>query len=185
MISNKPELASIDSSNAQQSVTSSKQQILIFLFKIDLGKDESEEAKAVKKILISLGFSKPPPNVSSTEIWSKIESKCREILSKLPKSYLGLPLLNAMLNNDQWKKLMHINQALNDDFQMRRELLLTRLDVTIQSFKWADRLKQKNQEIAALYQQKRKELSFRPSVKLYHILAARDGKAFNHNIKSF
>lgn len=71
---------------------------------------------------------------------------------------------------------MQINQILCDDFRLRRELLLTRLDVTIQSFKWADRLKKNNNEIADLYQQRRKELSVKQSVKIYDILAARDGK---------
>ena len=70
---------------------------------------------------------------------------------------------------------MQINQMLSEDFRMRRELLLTRLDVTVQSFKWADRLKRNNNEISALYQQRRKELSIKPNVKLFHILAARDG----------
>lgn len=81
-----------------------------------------------------------------------------------------------MLSDEQWAKLTEINQTLCDDFQMRRELLLTRLDVTIQSFKWADRLKKNNQEITSLYQQKRKELSIRPTIKPYYVLAARDGK---------
>ena len=62
-----------------------------------------------------------------------------------------------------------------DDFQLRRELLLTRLDVTIQSFKWADRLKKKNNEIADLYNQRRKQLSIKQTVKIYDVLAARDG----------
>jgi protein FAM98B len=88
---------------------------------------------------------------------------------------MGKPLFNSMLNDDQWKKLMQINQALCDDFQMRRELLLTRLDVTVQSFKWADRLKQSNQDIANIYQQKRKALSVGPSIKIFQILSARDG----------
>jgi hypothetical protein len=129
----------------------------------------------MNKILISLGFSKPPATATVSEIWSKIEAKCKELISKLPKGYMGKPLFTTMLNNLQWKQLMYINQTLHDDFQMRRELLLTRIDVTVQSFKWADRLKSKNAEIATIYQQKRKELSFRPSVKLYYILAARDG----------
>jgi protein FAM98B len=89
---------------------------------------------------------------------------------------LGSPLLNALLSNEQWKKLMEINQILCDDFKLRRELLLTRLDVTIQSFKWADRLKKNNNEITDLYHQRRKELSVKQNVKIYDILAARDGK---------
>jgi protein FAM98B len=80
-----------------------------------------------------------------------------------------------MLSEDQWKKLMEINQLLCEDFQMRRELLLTRLDVTVQSFKWADRLKSSNQEIATIYQIQRRQLSSKPGVKLFMLLSARDG----------
>lgn len=136
--------------------------------------NESEEARALVSILKSLCFPKPPPTVSITEIWSKIENKLKNLLSQLPKGYLGSPLLNALLSNEQWKKLMEINQILCDDFKLRRELLLTRLDVTIQSFKWADRLKKNNNEITDLYHQRRKELSVKQNVKIYDILAARD-----------
>jgi len=96
------------------------------------------------------------------------------LLSHLPANYLGNPLLNSELTQEQWEKLNHINQALCNDFQMRRELLLTRLDVTIQSFKWADRLKQSNTEISNMYQKKRTELSVKQPVKLANILSARD-----------
>ena len=92
---------------------------------------------------------------------------------------MGSPLLNALLDDSQWEKLVQINQTLSDDFQMRRELLLTRLDVTVQSFKWADRLKKNNTEIATIYQQKRKEFSVIQNVKIYYVLAARDGENLN------
>ena len=80
--------------------------------------------------------------------------------------------------------MAHINQALCDDFQMRRELLLTRLDVTVQSFKWAERLKKSNAEIASIYQARRKELSVRQTVKVYYVLAARDGNQANGAVLS-
>jgi protein FAM98B len=80
-----------------------------------------------------------------------------------------------LLNDEQWHKLMEINRFMSDDFQMRRELLLTRLDVTIQSFKWADRLKECNNEISNIYNQKRKELQPKQTIKIYEIIAARDG----------
>jgi hypothetical protein len=100
--------------------------------------------------------------------------KCKELLSQLPANYLGNSLLNSELTPEQWEKLNHINQALCSDFQMRRELLLTRLDVTIQSFKWADRLKQSNTEISNMYQKKRAELPVKQPIKLANILSARD-----------
>ena len=124
---------------------------------------------------MSLGFPKPPSNVTIKEIWSKIESQLIKVLSELPKDYLAQPLLTENLTDKQWEQLMQINQTLANDFQMRRELLLTRLDVTIQSFKWSDIMKKNNNEIANLYQKFRKELSVRPGTKIYQILSARDG----------
>jgi protein FAM98B len=126
-------------------------------------------------MLLTLGFPKPPVNITPTEVWAKVEVRLKELLAKVPKEYLGQPLLKAHLTDDQWHKLMEINRVISDDFQMRRDLLLTRLDVTIQSFKWADRLKSSSGEISNLYNQKRKELSSKQSVKMYEIIAARDG----------
>jgi protein FAM98B len=45
------------------------------------------------------------------------------------------------MSENQWNQIHRINQILFDDYKTRRELLLKRLDVTVQSFKWADRLK--------------------------------------------
>ncbi len=78
MISNKPELS--NEIQTQHSVLSFSKYTTFNLASsfniIQLNfKDESEEIKALKKILITLGFSKPPPNVTATEIWSKIEAK--------------------------------------------------------------------------------------------------------------
>lgn len=108
----------------------------------------------------------------------KFNSKCSQLLSMLPKVYLGKPLLTKMLNQEQWKLLMEINSSLCDDFQMRRELLLTRLDVTVQSFKWADRLKDSSQEIGQIYREKRKKLQAKPNVKLYMLVGTKDGDDF-------
>ena len=97
-------------------------------------------------------------------------------MADLPKDHLGKPLLKISLSEEQWNQLAEINKILCEDFQMRRELLMTRLDVTIQSFKWADRLKKNNNEITNLYQERRKQLSIKQNVKLSDLLAARDGK---------
>lgn len=45
------------------------------------------------------------------------------------------------MSETQWNQVYKINKILYDEYKTRRELLLKRLDVTIQSFKWADRLK--------------------------------------------
>jgi len=135
---------------------------------------ETEETKALKTITTTLGLFKPPAGLTAQQLWQKIESQLVSVLSKLPSDYLAKPLLIADLSADQWTQLMHINQFLTDDFQMRRELLLTRLDVTVQSFKWAESMKKSNNEITSIYQKYRKDLPVRPNVKLFKILSARD-----------
>ncbi len=64
-----------------------------------------------------------------------------EILKSLSPNYLGRPLIQMNMSEKQWNQIHRINQILFDDYKTRRELLLKRLDVTVQSFKWAERLK--------------------------------------------
>jgi hypothetical protein len=73
----------------------------------------------------------------------KVYNKVNELLKSLSPNYLGQSLLRINMSENQWNQIHKINQILYEDYKMRRELLLKRLDVTIQSFKWADRLKVK------------------------------------------
>jgi hypothetical protein len=56
---------------------------------------------------------------------------------------LGQSLIRTNMSENQWNQIHKVNQILYEDYKIRRELLLKRLDVTIQSFKWAERLKVK------------------------------------------
>lgn len=47
---------------------------------------------------------------------------------------------------------------LDSEYDLRREMLITRLDVTIQSFQWSDAAKSKSNTIAECYLCKRQEL---------------------------
>lgn len=71
----------------------------------------------------------------------KVYGKVSDLLKSLPPNYLGRALLRTNMSEIQWKQIYRINQILYDEYKTRRELLLKRLDVTVQSFKWADRLK--------------------------------------------
>ena len=130
----------------------------------------------MKGLLIALGFGKPPASITWPQIWVKVEATIKDLLSKLPQNHLGKPMLNTSLSAKQWSTLAKINRLLNDDFKLRREMLVKRLDVTIQSFKWADRLKSKNDEIARLFDNKRKEFTVNQTINFSDLLAARDGK---------
>jgi len=54
--------------------------------------------------------------------------------AKLPKGYPGMPLLKVYLTEDQWRKLDQLHAELFRDYKLRRDMLLTRLDVTVLSF---------------------------------------------------
>lgn len=51
-----------------------------------------------------------------------------------------------------------LQKELDAEYDLRRKMLITRLDVTIQSFQWADAAKNKSSTIAECYANKRDEL---------------------------
>lgn len=61
-------------------------------------------------------------------------------MSQYPEQ-AGKPLLKARLSDKQWAQVLAINEVLSEEYRIRREMLLKRLDVTIQSFKWSDKAK--------------------------------------------
>lgn len=54
---------------------------------------------------------------------------------------MSKPLLKAKLSEKQWESVELINTALQQEYNIRRDMILKRLDVTIQSFKWSDKIK--------------------------------------------
>lgn len=58
-----------------------------------------------------------------------------------PKEKVGELLFTGCLTEKQWFQLDDLYREMYQEYKTRRNLLLTRLDVTIKSFLWADRLK--------------------------------------------
>lgn len=81
-----------------------------------------------------LGFSKPPSDISAKQLFNKMGVKIQEILSTAPKGYPGSPLLKSSLTEQQWSQIHQLLGELIKDYKLRREMLLTRLDVTVLSF---------------------------------------------------
>lgn len=95
----------------------------------------------MKALLIALGFGRPPDGITAKDICLKVYGKVSDLLKSLSSNYLGRSLIRTNMSEIQWKQIYRINQILYEEYKTRRELLLKRLDVTVQSFKWADRLK--------------------------------------------
>lgn len=95
---------------------------------------ETPTAEKLKSALMTLGFSKPPADISAQQVFNKMIMKIKEILSTVPKGYPGPPLLKTVLTEEQWCLLHQLLLELNKDYKLRRDMLLTRLDVTVLSF---------------------------------------------------
>uniref|UniRef100_K1RG19 Protein FAM98A n=1 Tax=Magallana gigas TaxID=29159 RepID=K1RG19_MAGGI len=145
--------------------------------------NESDIAKHLKIMLIALGFPKPPANINSFQLFSRVETKVNEFMSKNP-GVISKPLLKARLSDKQWEQIMKINDSLVREYTTRREMILKRLDVTIQSFMWSEAAKKRENEIAAVYQPVRKLLKASCDLSVADILSAREDLTYVHKTSS-
>ncbi|CAD5115842.1 DgyrCDS4780 [Dimorphilus gyrociliatus] len=136
--------------------------------------NENELAGILKKMLINLQFNKPPPNVTISQIFMKIESKIKELTEKYGSKNFTKGVLKSRLSSKQLETAALINSALKQDYSTRREMLIKRFDVTVQSFRWSERAKAKENEIQQVYQPVRAKLRAQSSIDIEHILAARE-----------
>lgn len=97
----------------------------------------------------------------------------KEILKTVPSELLGKPLFIGKLSDKQWHTLGDIQSELHKEYCIRRELLLKRLDVTIQSFQWSESAKNNENEIIKKFNSHRSKMVVEPDITLADLLAAR------------
>ena len=68
-----------------------------------------------------------------------------------------------------------MNKKMEDEYYIRRQMLLKRADVTIQSLKWSDKTKGKEEALEDVFKNQRLPLKDRSHVSLAQVLAARQG----------
>ncbi|XP_044269345.1 protein FAM98A isoform X1 [Tribolium madens] len=142
--------------------------------KFELKLQETEEAANMRKILMTLRFHKPPPNITIPQLFQKVCPTVQTTVQKVGNELVGKPAFQGTLSDKQWETLNGVQKDLNNEYKIRREMLLTRLDVTIQSFQWSDKTKGKDELFEKVYTEKRKRLKTEPEVELADLLAARD-----------
>jgi len=102
--------------------------------------DESEIAKQLRLLLMSLGIGRPPSDVTVEQIFVKItenldaEFKKRNI--QIEDSLLFKNSKQNQIGPKMWSKLDELNQLLKLEYEQRRRTLITRSDCTCASFKW-------------------------------------------------
>lgn len=82
----------------------------------------------------TLGIPKPPAGVTLTALLARINERVNEILKKMPPRLKDKPCFTGQLSEKQWHQLEDLNKEFREEYKMRREMLLKRLDVTVQSF---------------------------------------------------
>ncbi|XP_012275572.1 protein FAM98A [Orussus abietinus] len=135
--------------------------------------NESDTAKCLKAMLLALKFQKPPENITPELLFKKLETKLQELVAQVPPALLDKPIFIGELSKDQWDKLEQLQQELQEEYETRRQMLLKRLDVTVQSFSWSDRIRPKEDQLNTLYQKQRSIMMSKPNVTLSDLLAAR------------
>ncbi|XP_015249336.1 PREDICTED: protein FAM98A [Cyprinodon variegatus] len=127
----------------------------------------------LKGICMALGMSKPPPNITMFQFFSGIEKKLKEAISRVPPNHVGEPLMKKPFGPVHMEKVEAINQALVNEYEVRRKMLLKRLDVTVQSFGWSERAKTQAEKLSRVYQPLRSALLTNSNISVAHLLAAR------------
>ncbi|XP_033638266.1 protein FAM98A-like [Asterias rubens] len=129
----------------------------------------------LRNICKSLKLSKPPAGVTDIQLFNKIEDEIRTTIGKAGPGVVGKPILKKKLSEQQWAKLGKINERMRKEYTLRRQMLLKRLDVTVQSFQWSERVKGKLQnDLVAAYRPKRSNLLADSPVTIANLMAARE-----------
>lgn len=97
---------------------------------------------------------------------TQVKGKVAKMLERAPPGALDAtaPLLPAASASPELlSSLAEINELLRGDYALRREMLLQRLDVTVQAFLWSARAEGREAEINAAIAPKRRGLSAQPA----------------------
>lgn len=135
---------------------------------------ETNTSKCLKEIIDVLQFPETSQNDTISSLFNKINIKLQEILKIASPALIGKSLVSNSYSNEQWKYIDNTSELLNEEFNIRRSMLLTRLDVTVQSFKWPDRLKNKKHELEEIYQTKLNLIKQLPCFSISDFLSARE-----------
>lgn len=108
----------------------------------------------------NLNLGKPPDNISPKNLFDKILPRVDEAIKKNCPVPRALFNPTKQLTKEQWSKLAKLQQELDAEYDLRRDMLITRLDVTVQSFHWSENIQGKEDKVAEQYSGKRNELDY-------------------------
>ncbi|XP_053340715.1 protein FAM98C [Clarias gariepinus] len=130
--------------------------------------DDKEVMKELTKLFQALDMD---PASQLSDVCSQVESR----IASLPEGKVQEPLLKTNLNSTQWSELNQINRSLCKDYDCRRQMMIKRFHVTLQSFAWGERGKERSALMSTVPQFASPLLESSVSVAL--LLAAREDQS--------
>ncbi|XP_029963766.1 protein FAM98B-like [Salarias fasciatus] len=111
------------------------------------------------------------------DVLSEVEAR----LSKLSGA-MTEPLLKSTLSAEQWEQVKKMNEMLSEDYRCRRQMMIKRFQVTLESFAWGE--KQTERRAALDSVPPLASLAGSSQVSLSHLLAARKDQSFIDPVKA-
>ncbi|KAJ0063378.1 hypothetical protein NL108_002670, partial [Boleophthalmus pectinirostris] len=137
---------------------------------------EYEDASMQDEWMLVLKTLKLDANSHITDVSNEVESR----MTNLPSDAIS-PLLNTSLSPEQWVKLEKLNEILCKDYKCRRQMMIKRFQVTLESFAWGDNKMEKMKVLDTIPQIA--SLDGPSDVSLHHVLAARVNQSCNEPIR--
>ncbi|KAM3616378.1 uncharacterized protein V6R79_016998 [Siganus canaliculatus] len=103
-------------------------------------------------------------------------------IANLPDGDMTNPLLNSSLSTEQWVQIIKLNEVMLEDYKCRRQMMIKRFQVTLESFAWGEKQKERSKALASVPPLSSLASSSRVSQSL--LIAAREDQSFIEPIKA-
>lgn len=142
--------------------------------------DETDERKAELQAewILLLRALDMDASCQFTDVLKEVESR----LASLHCGDMTDPLLKTSLNPEQWAQVNKMNKVLSEDYHCRRQMMIKRFQVTLESFAWGEKQKQRSEALASVPPLSSLAGSSRVSLSL--LIAAREDQSVIEPIKA-
>ncbi|KAK2912551.1 protein FAM98B [Channa argus] len=121
-------------------------------------------------------------DMDATAEFKDVLSEVKSRLDRVQSTDTMDSLLHTNLSSEQWMQVTNINQLLSKDYLCRRQMMIKRFQVTLESFAWGEKQKECSDVLASV--PPLASLAKASSVSLSLLLAAREDLSFVKAIKA-
>nr|NP_651439.2 uncharacterized protein Dmel_CG5913 [Drosophila melanogaster]AAF56525.1 uncharacterized protein Dmel_CG5913 [Drosophila melanogaster] len=123
-------------------------------------KVDTNVQQVVENLAKDLQLGEVPKNINTKMLFEKITPRLEQAIKKTNPQVLSEPLLKLKkpLTDAQWQLLETLHRELEAEYNLRRQMMSTRLEATVQSFQWSESMRQRSNEIMDRFNRKMREL---------------------------